>query len=177
MNDPIPERDNDPVIPSMWVIAESFRRTVLYILAAGATAMGALLGLTAPENGPSFFLLGQLPGWPLVYGTLLFAFGGAQFLGVWRDWRALSVLGCSGATLWYVLFALSFVLTWFTWTMGMQDTQNPSVYPVAPYATLGALHIAAVTVLYHYWKAKREEIRTRPQRKVGSLSTDLRDQR
>lgn len=143
-----------PVNPSPWQIAEANRRTNLYILALGATAMGLLLGLTAPENGPSFALLGQLPHWPLLWGLMLSAFGIAQLIGLVSDWRTIAFIGCSLAAVWYVGFALAFALTWFGWVLN-EDGANPSVYPVAPYLTIGAMHLASAETIWHYWKTAR----------------------
>lgn len=135
--------------------ARSTVLSVLQTLSLAAIGTGVLLAITAPSTGPSFTLLGRLPGWPEAWGSMLAVMGLGQLLAVLRRSYAVGAVLSAGIGLWYLALAGAFAAQWWRWAAGPETTPDPSVYPVGVYAGLCAVHVVVADLLRRNRRARR----------------------
>lgn len=111
----------------------ALRLNVIRTLGVVAVGMGASLPFTGGLATPIVPTLGLIPGWPWLWGTLLFVCGLVIIVTNGRRWHLAAMVAAYSATVVYALLTTAFLTLYFS------GIYVPA-YPAFAYAGWGFLH-------------------------------------
>lgn len=131
--------------------ATRYRLSILHLHAAFAVYIGMQFATLTPEqtSGPTWILIRNVPGMPVLPASVLFIGGVILGTATWRRVLVWEMVGLSMLLLWYVLIAVSFGGALLWWQLGWlpPGTVRPAPYAHGVYAHLACMMVVHLVVL------------------------------